>query len=120
LVEDDESVRKLSQMLLESQGYKVVTAVDGQDALKQLPPLLDRLVLVITDVVMPHLDGPQLVEKLRERYPRLKVLYVSGYAGDALVHHGLGCGESAFMQKPFSPLALGHKVRELLDDSSLT
>lgn len=118
LVEDDESLRKLSQMLLESQGYVVVTASDGKDALKRLTSFEGRLDLVVTDVVMPHVDGPQLVQELRKRFPHVKPLYVSGYAGDALAHHGLVPDEPAFLQKPFNNLALGRKVRELLDAPS--
>ncbi len=71
--------------------------------------------LLLTDVVMPNMSGPQLAEQLRPKRPGMKLLYLSGYTDDAIVRHGILEGQAPFLQKPFSPAALAQKVRDVLD-----
>ena len=115
LVEDEELVRHLTAKMLGQQGYSVVTASDGREALRIMEAQGDTFQGLITDVVMPHLGGPALVEQLRGRFPRLRVLYMSGYTQTALdgttdIEPGRN-----FLQKPFKPAALFAMLRELLD-----
>ncbi len=114
LVEDEGGVRELAARSLRSRGYTVLTATDGADALR----LIDGHVrpdLLLTDVVMPRLSGPDLVAALRGRYPSMKVLFMSGYTDDAMVRRGIGEAGAAFLQKPYTPQVLAQKVREVLD-----
>jgi PAS domain S-box-containing protein len=115
VVEDDEVVRKLACDILQMNGYTVLDAADATDALvkyKQHEGVID---LMITDVVMPHFSGRELVGHLMPLQPEMKILYMSGYADDAIVHHGVLDAGTAFLQKPFTPDALARKVREVLD-----
>jgi nitrogen-specific signal transduction histidine kinase/ActR/RegA family two-component response regulator len=118
LVEDEESVRKLSRITLETHGYTVLEADHGAVAIKVASGHQGRIHLVVTDVVMPSMGGPELVDVLRLNDPGLKVLYVSGYTDDAIIRHGMIQGDEAFLQKPFTPMALARKVRALLEDSA--
>ncbi len=117
LVEDDGGVRGLASISLRSHGYHVLTAVDGEDALKVAHEYDGAVDLVLSDVVMPKLSGPELVRALKARLPRLKVLYMSGYTDDAVVRHGLLEANVSFIQKPYTPLQLARKVRQVLDES---
>jgi CheY-like chemotaxis protein len=115
LVEDEDDVRALAREVLERQGYSVLEASDGLQALRQFETGSDRIDLVLTDVVMPRMSGRELAERLVEGRPDLSVLYMSGYTDDAVIRHGvLGAG-TAFLQKPFTPAALIQRVRETLD-----
>jgi CheY-like chemotaxis protein len=115
LVEDEAAVRLLTQRVLTQQGYQVLVASDPLAALSLAETEGHRLDLLLTDVVMPHLSGRELAERLRASRPELRVLFMSGYTDDAVFRHGeLGPG-SAFIHKPFTPTALGHKLREVLD-----
>jgi PAS domain S-box-containing protein len=115
LVEDEDEVRELSRAVLEGQGYTVLVARDGTDGLRIAEqhggpnPLL-----LVTDVVMPELSGPELVRLVQARNPGAQVLYVSGYTDDATRLHGLLQGRP-FLAKPFSPAQLLQKVREVLE-----
>lgn len=115
LVEDEDAVRGLAKVVLELQGYTVLEAATGEQA-RALAAACDRPIhLLVTDVVMPNLGGRDLAAALRATRPELPVLFVSGYTDDALVRHGLEVSELAFLQKPFTPLSLARKVREVLD-----
>lgn len=120
LVEDEEQVRRIAQLTLEAQGYHVLTARHGLEALHLLENRTLPLQLVITDVVMPELNGRQLVQHLRRNYPHIKVLFISGYADDKTGWLSEATTHEAFLQKPFLPLSLARKVREVLDSQSLS
>jgi len=114
LVEDQAEVRRFASIALQGYGYRVLAAADGKAALAlaDTQPTID---LLVTDVVMPEMNGRELAERLRARRPGLKVIYMSGYTDDAVVRHGVIGASDAFLQKPFTPLALAAKVREALD-----
>jgi len=114
VVEDDPGVRGLTVRSLERHGYRVLTAVDGLEALRVLDDGAETVDLLLTDVVMPNMSGPELAAVLRARFPGLKVLFMSGYTDDAIVRHGLLAAEVAFVQKPYTPRGLTKKVREVL------
>jgi signal transduction histidine kinase/CheY-like chemotaxis protein len=116
LAEDEPAVRALDRQVLASCGYTVLEAADGREAVEIAERLEGPLHLLVSDVVMPHLGGRQLAERLHAHRPRLKVLFVSGYTDDEVVRHGVG-HEFAFLQKPFTPTVLARKVREVLDRS---
>ena len=115
VVEDEETVRKLAIRLLKSQGYRVLEAPDGGKALLLCEKLKERIHLILTDVVMPGMSGRKLVERLKEIHPEMKVLYMSGYTDNAILHHGILEPGINFMQKPFTLENLARKVREVLD-----
>lgn len=116
VVEDDEAVRNFSQLALEKYGYTVLAAERGTQALEAFGPLAAAIDLVMTDVVMAGMSGPELVVRLQELHPDVKVLYVSGYTEEATIHHGLLTDGIAFLQKPFTADALARKVRQLLSE----
>jgi PAS domain S-box-containing protein len=115
LVEDEDRVRVLTRRLLEKNGYKVVEALNGVEALQYFDGNPEPVDLIISDVVMPEMSGPQLAQQIRLRQPDLKVLFLSGYTDSALIHNGVLNVEKNFLQKPFTPDALARKVREVLD-----
>jgi signal transduction histidine kinase len=114
VAEDDEAVRRLTARVLRSRGYKVLEAQDGMEALHVGDQHADQINLLVTDVVMPRLGGRELAEKLRERIPGIKILYVSGYTTDDAFRRLGNAHDEAFIQKPFAPLVLAGKVKELL------
>ncbi len=116
LVEDEDGVRALAFLVLQTQGYKVLAASDGKDALRVVAKHLGSINILVTDVVMPGMGGREVAEALQPRYPQMKVLYTSGYTDDAVVRHGIVQAESAFLQKPYSPQALAKKVRQVLEN----
>ncbi len=116
LVEDEESVRRVARISLETHGYKVVEAVDETDAIIKAEQYLGPIHLIVTDVVMPQVGGRQLADALRIIYPRVKVLYMSGYTDDAVLQHGIVEHTENFIHKPFASLGLVKKVRTLLDE----
>jgi signal transduction histidine kinase/CheY-like chemotaxis protein len=115
LVEDETDVRKLARDILTGQGYTVLECAGGKEALDCCANYRGPINLVLTDVVMPGMTGGQLGENLRQRYPTIKVLYMTGYAEDDVVHHGLIDPMLALVHKPFTPRALTEKVRQMLD-----
>jgi len=114
LVEDEPAVREVAEMMLADLGYKVLVAADGKEALR-LVQETGAVDLLITDVVMPEMNGRQLAGELRQRCPQLKVLFISGYTANAIVHQGVLDPGVAFLQKPFLTYTLARKVREVLD-----
>jgi len=119
LVEDADALRKLTHMLLEQHGYRVLVAANGAAALQLVEEKPESINLLLTDVIMPGLNGRALAERLQLRQAGLKVLYMSGYTDDAIVDHGvLGAG-THLLHKPFSEENLIHKVREVLDADSV-
>ena len=115
IVEDEDVVREPAMQILKLQGYQVMEAADAEEAIHICESYKDEIHLVISDVVMPNLSGRQLVERLYRLRPSIKVLYISGYTDDAIIHHGIVGGEMPFLQKPFTHNALARKVREVLD-----
>ena len=113
LVEDEESVRQLVRETLEAKGYRVMEAENAEVALQQLHELHD-LDMLITDVVMPGMSGRELAARLSATHPHTRVLYLSGYTEDAIVHEGVLEPGTAFLQKPFTLQMLSRKVREVL------
>jgi PAS domain S-box-containing protein len=115
LVEDEEIVRAVARRVLEQAGYTVLEAATGQEALQILAHHTGPVDLVVSDVVMPHMSGRELVEQLKASWPHLRALLMSGYTDDAVVRHGILSAETAFIQKPFTASDLAHKVRDTLD-----
>jgi two-component system, cell cycle sensor histidine kinase and response regulator CckA len=119
LVEDEESVRAFTVMALEAEGYKVLSAANGREALDIAKENSGGISLMITDVIMPGIDGPKLAELLSETAPNVKVLFISGYTSDAVLRHGLEENSVAFLQKPFTPAQLAARVRSVLDGTPM-
>lgn len=115
LVEDDEQVRVLAAGILRRQGYTVLEARHGKDALTLAERRAEPLDLLLTDVVMPAMGGRVLAEQLARVHPEAKVLYMSGYTDDAIVRHGVLESGVAFLQKSIMPTMLAQRAREALD-----
>jgi PAS domain S-box-containing protein len=115
LVEDEPQVRAVVLAILRHHGYRVVVAQNAADALLLAEAHPEPIDLLVTDVVMPHMSGPELARRLHESRPRMKVLCMSGYTDDSVVRHGVVDSATAFIQKPLTPASLTLKVREVLD-----
>lgn len=115
VVDDEIHILKLVAHVLRSNGYRVLEAVNGQDALRVVEEFPEDLQMLVTDVVMPHLGGVGLAEQMSLRYPNIRVLFLSGYTDDKALRQELMNGKIDFLQKPFSPTALATKVRMVLD-----
>lgn len=113
LVEDDEGIRRLMAAILRDQGYEVLAAADGVEALQMLQLRKGGCDLLITDVILPRMKVTVLVEGAKAMVPQLKVMFISGYSADMLHSQGLDA-KAAYLQKPFLPQALIDKVTELL------
>jgi len=120
LVEDEENIRTPAVEILQARGYKVLSAGNADEALRVAEQHSERIHLMVTDVVMPGISGSQLADQLVTNRPDLRVIYISGYPEDAIVHHGVLNPGHIFLQKPFSPAALLAKVREVLDSAAAT
>ncbi|MEO7425206.1 MAG: PAS domain S-box protein [Fibrobacteria bacterium] len=114
IVEDEEGVRKLVQFTLSQSGYQCLTAPDADAGLRLSKGHPGRIDLLLTDVVLPGMNGRLLAEKIVQARPEIKVLFMSGYTDNAIVHHGVLDAGTEFLNKPFSPQSLRHKVREVL------
>ncbi len=115
LAEDEAAVRNLARRVLEKQGYTLLLAATGRDGVQLAQQHAGPIDLLVTDVVMPEMGGRELAQRLTALQPDLKVLYLSGYTDDAIVHHGVLEAGVAFLQKPFKPDELLRKIREVLD-----
>ncbi|HKV77624.1 MAG TPA: PAS domain S-box protein [Candidatus Sulfotelmatobacter sp.] len=114
LAEDDPIMRKLTRKMLEEHGYKVLEAIDGEEALQVISQNATRIDLILTDVVMKGMNGPELVLRLIDSHPEMKVVYMSGYTGELVAHQGLQSG-IPLLEKPFTRAALLKIIDEALD-----
>ena len=114
LVEDDRSVRAITERFLKSLGYRVLTAADPEEALRQAGDYRGAIHLLITDVVMPGMNGRDLATRLAAAYPEMACLYMSGYTADVIAHHGVLDEGVQFLAKPFTRDDLAHTVRDAL------
>ena len=115
VAEDDAIVRELTVAILKKQGYTVLAADNGESCLRQLADRQGRIDLLLTDVVMPDLDGKALYLEAADLFPGLKALFMSGYADNVIARHDVLEEGVHFIQKPFSVQALAAKVREILE-----
>ena len=116
LVEDEQGVRALATLALERAGYTVRAAASPEEAIRAASEM-PRIDLIVTDVIMPLMNGRDLAEWLVERHPNGKVLFMSGYTDDTLLAHGVAVRDIAFIHKPFTPTTLVQRVREVLDST---
>jgi two-component system cell cycle sensor histidine kinase/response regulator CckA len=115
VLEDHQAVLELAQQVLQDEGYQVLAASDGQEALALAAQHNGPIHLLLTDVVMPSMGGREVADRLAAIRPGLKVLYMSGYTGNTIRHHRVRETDVAFLPKPFSPVDLTCKVRQMLD-----
>jgi two-component system, cell cycle sensor histidine kinase and response regulator CckA len=116
VVEDEDIVRDLTVRLLKSLGYKVLEASHGREALAVVDQCKSPIHLVLTDVVMPQMGGPELAERLQKIRPSVKLLYTSGFTESAVLERGVALGKVRLIQKPYSRETLAQRVRETLDE----
>jgi len=116
VVEDDENLRRLTSLILKKHGYRILEASNGGEALIICRNIKEPLDLVLTDVIMPGMSGRQLIEELRQIRDAFKVLYMSGYTDNAIVHHGVLDAGINLLHKPFTVEGLLRKVREVMDN----
>ena len=118
VVEDEPSLRHVAELILKTRGYNVLTAPNGEDALRVADKHQgEGIALVVTDVIMPGMSGKTMADRLRTTSPHLKILFTSGYTDDVIAHHGVLEEGIAFLPKPYTVPTLTRKVRELLDAS---
>ena len=116
VVEDEDQVRSLVEEVLSRHGYRVLTARDGRAAVEICRRQQMAISLLVTDVVMGQMSGPQVFAEISAIVPGIAVLYMSGYTGAAVLSRGVRDESPAFLQKPFTPAALARRVREVLDE----
>lgn len=116
LVEDEDAVRLFSARALRSKGYKVIEAINGEDALEYMSSTSEQVDLVISDVIMPNMDGPTFVNKMNELRENQKVLFISGYAEDVFYNRIKDEAQIRFLAKPFSLVELATRVKEILNE----
>jgi CheY-like chemotaxis protein len=115
IVENESAIRTLLQVALSRNGYTVLTAESGRKALELVRNHTGAIHLLITDVIMPDMDGPELVRHLSTIRPDTRTLFMSGYMDDTLGERGILATNANFIQKPFSPRTIAQRVREILD-----
>ena len=115
VAEDEDGVRSLTREVLEKCGYTVLEAANGEEALKVAEQHKGPLDLLLSDVVMPRMGGPELAQALLAKRPSVKVLYMSGYTDHPMVRRGVVNAGVAFLQKPFTPTVLVSRIREVLE-----
>ncbi len=115
VVDDEPSIRKIVIDTLEPLGYRVMEASCAAEALQRSSMADDRIDLLLTDVIMPDINGPELADRIKEKRPAIKVLFMSGYTAETIEHHGVADMKKRFMQKPLTPKKLMEKIREVLD-----
>ena len=116
LVEDEEDVRQLTARMLEKQGYRVMQAKEGKDALALSEQYEGSIDLLVTDVIMPHMNGKVLAERLLAQRSNLKILFISGHIDSMITQRGIFNISSAFLQKPFTIESLSYKIRSVFDN----
>ncbi len=116
IIEDDAPLRDFAKKALQQYGYRVLAAESGEAALRMSKEHKGPIDLVVTDVVMPEMNGKETIERLQPHHPLMKVIYTSGYTDNAIVHFGVLKSGLNFLEKPFSPENLARKVREVLDE----
>ncbi len=116
VVEDEEALRRVAVRILSASGYRVLAAANGDEALQVSAQHPGVIHLLLTDVVMPGMSGRVLAQQLTQMRPDIKVLYMSGYTDNAIVHHGVLDAGTQLLSKPFAATELTRKVRELLDE----
>jgi signal transduction histidine kinase len=115
LVEDEARVRKLIVDVLAARGYRVLEATRGREAVRLAAAHKGPIHLAVVDVVIPEMSGPDVIREIQPNHPEIRVLYISGYTDEAIMHHGILESGAAFLQKPFLPDVLARRVREVLD-----
>ncbi|MEA3361488.1 MAG: cache domain-containing protein [Thermodesulfobacteriota bacterium] len=115
IVEDDETLCAMTKMILKGYGYNILTALNGEEGLKKISNHKGTIDLLLTDVVMPGMDGKKLAGIIQEKHPDIKIIYMSGYTDNAIANYGILEEGLNFIQKPFSRKDLARKVREALD-----
>jgi CheY-like chemotaxis protein len=118
LVEDEPSVRELARRILQGRGYNVLVAMDGPSAIEMVEHSQQHIDLLLTDVIMPGLNGQDVAERVRVLRPGIRVLFMSGYNEEAVLRDGVLAAGAAFLEKPFSPSELLNRVRRLLRTTS--
>ena len=116
VVEDDPGILELSRTMLTTLGYRVLTAASPGEAVLRAEQFAGRIDLLMTDVIMPEMNGKDLAHRLALLRPEMKLLYMSGYTADVIAHHGVLDGSINFLRKPFFTNELAQKVRETLDN----
>jgi DNA-binding NtrC family response regulator len=119
-VEDEDSMRQLAGEYLTGKGYSVLGAPDPDTAIKIASTHPGPIHMLLTDVILPGMSGVKLAESLAASHPNMRVLYVSGYTADAIIHHGGQGPNFAFLSKPFSLSSLARKIRSVFDENAST